>query len=515
MKKRRVIAAMTAVLLGVSTVSTGVLAADSYREAEKAAFQKAVESLAESYGKSLENYESAMSACGVDITASLDDAGRAILGMFAPADVSWLQDAKIATDVSISDNNMSQNMDFFVNGTKICSMEYYMNLETLDVYMKIPELADGYIKVNIAENMDAAEQGTLKSLNGLEEMLPEIEPVKELLDRYGTILLDGINDEESTAETLSAGGVDQECTALEGSISAKEAVSLIQEILNTVKEDEELKNLIESWTKDMDDEKYSYENFLKSIENIENEIEEEGEAGDGSLLSKIWMDEEGNVAGRQISVVDADGSTEPLFVWKSPKADSQCGLMLELYDDESIISLEGCGELTGDLLNGSYTLSMDGTEFAIDVKDYNTAAMKAGNLNGSYTLSIVPAQTGDEEYNPMEGFELVADFAGDNETGSITLSLNSSGSNLLSIGLAARPGKQVEYVDVSAMDKIYDVDSDADGEAFTNDMSLDTIMDNLMAAGMPEGFIEELMSSGEDTDLYSDNSYLDEEDMQN
>ena len=369
--------------------------------------------------------------------------------------------------------------------------------------------------MNIAENMDAAEQGTLKSLNGLEEMLPEIEPVKELLDRYGTILLDGINDEESTAETLSAGGVDQECTALEGSISAKEAVSLIQEILNTVKEDEELKNLIESWTKDMDDEKYSYENFLKSIENIENEIEEEGEAGDGSLLSKIWMDEEGNVAGRQISVVDADGSTEPLFVWKSPKADSQCGLMLELYDDESIISLEGCGELTGDLLNGSYTLSMDGTEFAIDVKDYNTAAMKAGNLNGSYTLSIVPAQTGDEEYNPMEGFELVADFAGDNETGSITLSLNSSGSNLLSIGLAARPGKQVEYVDVSAMDKIYDVDSDADGEAFTNDMSLDTIMDNLMAAGMPEGFIEELMSSGEDTDLYSDNSYLDEEDMQN
>ena len=253
MKKRRVIAAMTAVLLGVSTVSTGVLAADSYREAEKAAFQKAVESLAESYGKSLENYESAMSACGVDITASLDDAGRAILGMFAPADVSWLQDAKIATDVSISDNNMSQNMDFFVNGTKICSMEYYMNLETLDVYMKIPELADGYIKVNIAENMDAAEQGTLKSLNGLEEMLPEIEPVKELLDRYGTILLDGINDEESTAETLSAGGVDQECTALEGSISAKEAVSLIQEILNTAKEDEELKNLIESWTKDMDD----------------------------------------------------------------------------------------------------------------------------------------------------------------------------------------------------------------------------------------------------------------------
>ena len=221
------------------------------------------------------------------------------------------------------------------------------------------------------------------------------------------------------------------------------------------------------------------------------------------------------MAGRQISVVDADGSTEPLFVWKSPKADSQCGLMLELYDDESIISLEGCGELTGDLLNGSYTLSMDGTEFAIDVKDYNTAAMKAGNLNGSYTLSIVPAQTGDEEYNPMEGFELVADFAGDNETGSITLSLNSSGSNLLSIGLAARPGKQVEYVDVSAMDKIYDVDSDADGEAFTNDMSLDTIMDNLMAAGMPEGFIEELMSSGEDTDLYSDNSYLDEEDMQN
>lgn len=542
MMKRKVLAALAAVVLGVGTMPTGVLAAESYKETEKEVFKKTVESLAESYGKGLENYKSALPASGIDITASLDEAGRAILGMLAPADISWLQDAKISTDVSLTDSNMSQIMNFSVNGTKICSLEYYMDIETLDVYMKIPELADGYIKVNIEENLDAVEQGTdtleksvedntsvsvpaesgvenaaqlLKSIGDLEEKLPEVESVKALMDQYGTIFLDGINDGESAVETITAGGIEQECTAMEGSMTAKEIVSVSQEILSIAKDDEELKSLIESWTKDMDDETYSYESFVQSIENAEENLASAEETGNGSILSKIWIDEDGNVAGRQISITDEAGTAEPLIAWKSPKADNQCGLSLELYSDGSTISLEGSGELTGDLLNGTYTLSMDDMAFTVDVKDYDTAAMKDGNLNGSYTFSVVPSQTEDKEYTPLEGFELVAEFMGDDETGSVTLSLNSSGAGLVSIGLTARPGEQVEYVDVSSMDKIYDIESEADGDAFMNDMSLDTIMDNLMAAGMPEGFIEDLMSSGEDTDSYTDNSYLDEEDTQN
>ena len=542
MMKRKVLAALAAVVLGVGTMPTGVLAAESYKETEKEVFKKTVESLAESYGKGLENYKSALPASGIDITASLDEAGRAILGMLAPADISWLQDAKISTDVSLTDSNMSQIMNFSVNGTKICSLEYYMDIETLDVYMKIPELADGYIKVNIEENLDAVEQGTdtleksvedntsvsvpaesgvenaaqlLKSIGDLEEKLPEVESVKALMDQYGTIFLDGINDGESAVETITAGGIEQECTAMEGSMTAKEIVSVSQEILSIAKDDEELKSLIESWTKDMDDETYSYESFVQSIENAEENLASAEETGNGSILSKIWIDEDGNVAGRQISITDEAGTAEPLIAWKSPKADNQCGLLLELYSDGSTISLEGSGELTGDLLNGTYTLSMDDMAFTVDVKDYDTAAMKDGNLNGSYTFSVVPSQTEDKEYTPLEGFELVAEFMGDDETGSVTLSLNSSGAGLVSIGLTARPGEQVEYVDVSSMDKIYDIESEADGDAFMNDMSLDTIMDNLMAAGMPEGFIEDLMSSGEDTDSYTDNSYLDEEDTQN
>lgn len=546
MKRKKAIAVLTAVLMGVSAAPTGVFAADSYKEAEKAALQKALEDLAANYGESLAGYDEALAGSGADITVSLDEAGKAILGMLAPVDVSWLQDAKLSLSVGVAEDKMSELMDVYVNGTKICSLEYYIDMETMDAYMKVPELADGYIKVNLEDSTELAEEAvenleeedengisvtfstdpnslgdTVKSmqlLTGIQENLPEAETVKNLLDRYGTILLDNMTDGTSSTETISAGGIVQECTALEGILSEKEAVPMMKEILSTAKADEELKTLIEGWTGAMDSEEYSYEKFLKKIEDFEAELEADTEEpGDDGFISKVWLDTEENIVGRQISIREEDGSVENLITWQSPKADSACGFSLAINsDDDSDIVIEGSGEVTGDLLSGTYTALLGDVELTIDVKDYDRAAMEEGAMNGVYTLSVAPVAAEGEEtsYNPFAGLELVAGFAGDKENSSFTLALNSAGASIGTIGVNGKVSDPVPYVEVSEMDKVYDMTNDADGEAFVTDMNLDTIMENLTAAGMPEDFIENLMaaSSGagyaeEDYDAYSQDSY--------
>lgn len=541
MRRKKAIAILAAVLMGVGTAPAGVMAADSYKEAEKASFQKCLEDFAASYGESMANYDTAMAGSGADVTVTLDDAGKAILGMFAPVDVSWLQDAKLSMRVGMADNKMSELMDVYVNDTKICSLEYYIDMETMDVYMKIPELVDGYIKVNVEESAELAEEAaegleeetedgvsvtfsvepgnlaqmteSMELVNGIQEHLPDVETVKTLLDRYGTILLDNVTDGTSSNETLSAGDVDQECTVLEGIVSGKEAIPMIKEILNTAKADEELKTLIEDWTAEMDSQDYSYDKFLEGIESLEAELEADTEEpGEEGFVSKIWLDAEDNVVGRQISLRDETGAAEPLVTWLSPKQDSTCGFSLAVNGGDSVITAEGSGELAGDLLSGTYSVLIDDVVLNIDVKDYDTAAMEKGILNGTYTLSIAPAaQEGEEEsVNPFAGLELVAGFVGDKENSSFTLTLNSAGTALASINVSGSVTDAVPYAEISDTDKVYDTANDADGEAFVADMNLDTITENLVAAGMPEDFIETLMNATSGSGYVEDELELEE-----
>ena len=51
----------------------------------------------------------------------------------------------------MSDKSMTEFMDVNVNGTKICTIEYYFDTENSEIYMRIPELSDGYIKMNMEQ----------------------------------------------------------------------------------------------------------------------------------------------------------------------------------------------------------------------------------------------------------------------------------------------------------------------------------------------------------------------------
>ena len=45
-------------------------------------------------------------------------------------------------------------MALLVNDSQVCTLDFYFDPDTEDMYMKVPELSDKYMKVNLKETED-------------------------------------------------------------------------------------------------------------------------------------------------------------------------------------------------------------------------------------------------------------------------------------------------------------------------------------------------------------------------
>lgn len=524
MKRKKITAILLASLMGISAVPATTWAADSYKETEKAAFAKIIEKFGTDYAKSLSEMDTEEVKGNAEIKVSLEDGGKAILGMLSPVDISWLADASISGNVSMSDKSMTEFMDVNVNGTKICTIEYYFDTENSEIYMRIPELSDGYIKMNMEQmTQEAVEEAdqeldssfttsldladSMNSYFSTLENLPEADLVTSILTRYTDIIFDNVADAENPgAQEAVAGDVSQELSVLEGHVTQAEALPMFQQILDTAKSDEELKGLIETWTEAMNDPDYTYETFLEAIEDMEKDLDTEADETDESgFILRAWVDSDGEVVGRQFLLNDEQ--EEELFGYLCTADGDKRGFSMQLGSGDDKVAIEGSGELKGDLLSGTYTISSGEADAAvIDVTDYDTKAVQDGIWKGTYTISGAPVEDEDgNSYDPFGGMQLIftADGA-DEDSIDWNLAIAAGGATLGSVSLTGgNGGEALAAVDVASLTDVYDFSNDDEIEAYTASMNMDAITENLTSAGMPEGWLDDVIAATGDSDIES------------
>lgn len=524
MKRKKITAILLASLMGISAVPATTWAADSYKETEKAAFDKMIEEFGADYAKSLSEMDTEEVKGNAEIKVSLEDGGKAILGMLSPVDISWLADASISGNVSMSDKSMTEFMDVNVNGTKICTIEYYFDTENSEIYMRIPELSDGYIKMNMEQmTQEAVEEAdqeldssfttsldladSMNSYFSTLENLPEADLVTSILTRYTDIIFDNVADAENPgAQEAVAGDVSQELSVLEGHVTQAEALPMFQQILDTAKSDEELKGLIETWTEAMNDPDYTYETFLEAIEDMEKDLDTEADETDESgFILRAWVDSDGEVVGRQFLLNDEQ--EEELFGYLCTADGDKRGFSMQLGSGDDKVAIEGSGELKGDLLSGTYTISSGEADAAvIDVTDYDTKAVQDGIWKGTYTISGAPVEDEDgNSYDPFGGMQLIftADGA-DEDSIDWNLAIAAGGATLGSVSLTGgNGGEALAAVDVASLTDVYDFSNDDEIEAYTASMNMDAITENLTSAGMPEGWLDDVIAATGDSDIES------------
>lgn len=525
MKRKKITAILLASLMGISAVPATTWAADSYKETEKAAFAKIIEEFGTDYAKSLSEMDTEEVKGNAEIKVSLEDGGKAILGMLSPVDISWLADASISGNVSMSDKSMTEFMDVNVNGTKICTIEYYFDTENSEIYMRIPELSEGYIKMNMEQmTQEAVEEAdqeldssfttsvdladSMNSYFSTLENLPEADLVTSILTRYTDIIFDNVADAENPgAQEAVAGDVSQELSVLEGHVTQAEALPMFQQILDTAKSDEELKGIIETWTEAMNDPDYTYETFLEAIEDMEKDLDTEADETDESgFILRAWVDSDGEVVGRQFLLND-DEQEEELFGYLCTADGEKRGFSMQLGSEDEKVAIEGSGELNGDLLSGTYTISSGEADAAIiDVADYDTKAVQDGIWKGTYTISGAPVEDEDgNSYDPFGGMQLIftADGA-DEDSIDWNLAIAAGGATFGSVSLTGgNGGEALAAVDVASLTDVYDFSNDDEIEAYTVSMNMDAITENLTSAGMPEGWLDDVIAATGDSDIES------------
>lgn len=539
---RKTTAICTAALLGTAVIPSTAFAADGYASIEKNAWAEEVKNMASSYAASIEESQALVSGMQSDISLKIEDSGRSLLGFVAPFDISWLNDVTLANTVSFTDGKEGLLMKVLLNDNQICSLEYYLDPESQDVYMRIPELSDKYFKTNLKE---AADQQASNIESDIEELtpddtdvdiptdnfasaysdsislsaslmsdlssaLPEASVIETLLDKYGSMLFDNLTEGESSQETLTAGDISQDCTVYEGQISSEDAVKTATELLEAAKSDSDIESILNTWNDKLSSDENLYENFTTAVDKGLNALKDTdtSDSEDSYLSTKIWVDENGRIAGRALEIQEGD-TTTPILTWQMPENGSDFGYLLTIAsDDINTYSLSGSGQIDGDKLNGTYELSLaDSISAIIEVKDYDTVSAKEGNLNGNYKITFPSSDTDNEDdyYSSiLENFALVLDLNSEKNSGSVALSIENAGSTLGTLSITGGAGEAVEIPNLASLKDVYDANNNDDMNAYAATLDFTSIMDNLSKAGVPDEVITYILSGGSATEDSSD-----------
>ena len=540
--KKAVVTAMGASLV-VSGSST-VFAASSYKETEKTALANVVSKLPEAWDGYLENYQKACKGTKGTFTLTVEDTGRALAGaLMGGTDVSWLQSITFDSDITIKDGVEAIVGGLLLNDTKLCDLNFYMDLANMVEYIQIPELSDGYISApiegtvttseGVAENSQEIMSTYMNALSDLSSALPDSETLGTLLDRYGNIIIDHIEEGSSVEESVSVDGISEDCTAYEGTVSEKAVTAMAEGILTAAKDDAEIKGLFEQWAgaSDGEDQYQQFEDAvadaLDSIGSADGEVSE-----DPVFSSKVWVNADNRIVGREFAVIDG-AETTPVFTWKAPSDGDTSALLLEITAEDSSLTLTGSGTTSDGLLNGDYIFAIDGTEAAdINVENLETKPEKAGYYNGTLNVTFPVAEAdaantdGESEAasNPLAGFGIVINLKSDASTdsSSIGLTVTTSGAPIATLTISGGYGDGVDIPDLTSLDKTYDGSDDAAMTEYVANINWDTFLANIKAAGVPDELatqletiltsaVESMTATDEDQDTSATDSSADGE----
>ena len=508
-RTRKLLKKVIAVAAASSLIAAGgstVMAAGSYQEAETAAYDKFVSGVASSWEEYLASYQTAQKGSNAKITLNVEDTGRALLGaMTGGMDFSWLQSISLDTNTSLQQGLEALTAAVLLNDSKLCDLNIYMDFAKMAEYIQIPDISEGYLVAPMESSDVSISDDSMKLyfnlLSDLSSVLPDKDTLSTLLERYGQLVISNMEDGASTDETVSVEGISEDCTVYEGQLSEASAVKMLEDIAKTAKDDKEIKSLFDSWTEAGIATDDQYQEFQTAVDDFLSDFADEG-ADDSTLIySRIWVNNEDKVVGREIGTVDG-AETTPVFTWKAPSADGSSALLLEVQADGSSLTLTGSGTSSEGLLTGDYIFAMDGTEtMDIHVADLETKPEKTGYYNGKFTLTFpaVDTESTDSEdttTNPLAGLAVEVNLTSDitTETSQIDLTLTTSGAALATLSISGGYGEGPETKDGDSLTPAYSVDDENDAVEYMKTINWDTLAANATAAGVPEELVSQLQT---------------------
>ena len=228
----------------------------------------------------------------------------------------------------------------------------------------------------------------------------------------------------------------------------------------------------------------SIDEFLEQVGELRGELES-GETEDIAMVIFTAYTVEDQLVGLKLATNDGWDTMEMQYF--SLEQDGKTALYLNVGGQ---FQFAGTGTKDGNKANGTYTLQANGTEMLyITVKDFDTAALKKGELVGTLQLRFSEEMI-DEMRNSMLTPDLTIELqlnVGGGKS-NITLSVYEGSDLIFSVKLSTR---QISG-NISVPSDYADANDSQQMQEWASGLSFDRIISNLRSAGVPSQLMDML-----------------------
>ena len=414
-----------------------------------------------------------------EITASvnLEDAGVAMLGLsgyISDAEVDALDDLEIQINTGKKDGVSGAKAALYSGDESILTANTVIDTDSGDLYVQFPELSESYIRISEdTTSVDFQEllgMGTVLDFSSLPDMLP----------KYLDVMLDYATDVERQDSTLQVGNISQDATLLEVRIGGGQLADMAVDLMETMQKDKDLEEIMVNLGDYMmaADPSFGYsgqefyDEAMNQLQETMDEARSEGVPESAAIEMDVWVDGDGNIIGRTITLVDSE---ETMEIFHSLEAQDGADYASELsvgdisnVSDGGYVSLEGEGTIKGGKADGSYTLMSEDEEvLQIEVSDYDVKLADEGYLNGTFLF------TSDTEPS-LSGFGLQAEIHSDSSDAEAVISVLSSDVPVATLNLGVSSAGSYEP-GLPAGVTVYDGDNDEDMSAYGREVDPDAL----------------------------------------
>ena len=436
-------------------------------------------------------------------------------------DLAWLNEVSLNFDYNMFQDRAEFQTGLTVSDEEIPAVGSMIDFAAGEMFLSLPELTDKVIRSESAmeemledygEGYDISEKPFQKIL-AVKESLPSKSTVQKLLKKYVEIIIKNVKDISRQDSTVSVEGITQKCTELKAEISEKEFFAIEEAVLTAMKNDREIRSIVESLQNQAEDMELSgadedaYEVLLEWIDNSLEAVEYYKEdASEEEVLRVVsYVDNSHEVIGWELGI---EGDVPLRYV--TAHDGKQFATEMQ-WQDELIIT--GTGTENGYKRSGVFNVSAEDADlWELTVEDFDSEKLEKGYLDG--TFRIKPGRdlfstTGlDEELFsstislPDLAVELKCETSKKNNSFTVAVLNNDENFAGFKLDLALSDGKAITKPEGDVIDG----DNSEEMQEFVESLDYDKVLRKLEDAGVPEsltGLLESVLEFGD----YSSDDY--------
>lgn len=360
-----------------------------YLKVEKNAIEDMTNSIASSYGKQIAQLKKMTEnpkAASMNMKFSLNDEYVSMLGL------SKVLPLELKTTSSVDLKNKKEKIfgELFLANDSLGSINMLTDLSKEkfgSYYLQIPDMSEEYLGYDSSKLIMESEKMQTFYSNYYNEPTSE-KLLKTLLSRYSNIIIKNINTVTLDKNTeVSANGATAKNTKIVVTITSKDWKTIIKEIVNTAKNDNDLKNELIRL------EVCTEEEYNTLMENAITSSEEIDDSGEDQLLMTVWVDSAGKITGREFTTKAPDKKSTTLAYHTVKEKNTTNFEFSQVADGITNLTVKGKNINEKGLSNGNITAELGSggsTNYsaAISYDNVTQTNKELGYFSGNFNLSI-------------------------------------------------------------------------------------------------------------------------------